>query len=644
MAARPRRARRWELLLGIVTAVLTIAGIWANGSIVAQQSELVGASRYNTTFDAGQLQAMLLRLEADLAASMLPATGLGTDDLAMRIDLLRNQLTVTRHGDLRFVIGRDPDAAAALAEIDTAVDRLASSLPQLRDTAVALDHLNRLRRLNPAVAHLVSLVDEESGDLVHRYQVHLSDTYEGMFALLVGLVASGLMLVAMLVWRAIDATRLARTDALTGLPNRRAFFEDLAAIEYPPGGTTHALVMLDLDGFRALSDRLGLEMSDQLLRAVAQRFAKGLPKGARIARLGADEFGIALHGPDAGSLLPEMIARFDADAGRAIDIGPLSLRVSSSMGIAVEAGTRPLDLLRYAELALDDARSNGSGLHRYFSTGLAETHRRRKAIEADLQVALDLEQLEVWFQPIVDLKDRTVISCEALLRWHHPRRGLIPPAEFIPVAEGSGLIEQLGAWVLNEACRQAASWPAPIAVAVNLSARQMRTDHALTVIRGALAASGLPASRLELEVTESVLIHDTAAAGALLDGLRALGARAALDDFGTGYASLSYLNRFQFDKIKIDRTFLRQLGELPQSSAIVEAIVRMAHGLQVVTTAEGIETEEQLARVIAIGCDQGQGYLFARPLPAHDFLRFLSVARVAGMPEMADEKAADRAA
>jgi len=291
--------------------------------------------------------------------------------------------------------------------------------------------------------------------------------------------------------------------------------------------------------------------------------------------------------------------------------------VSVSIGIAIAPGdgSTPDALLRHADMALHRAKAEHRGTARFFEAAMDASHLARRQAEHDLRLALEREEFRVFYQPLVSLRTGAVVAFEALLRWQHPARGLVQPLEFIPLAEETGLIVPVGEWVVRTACRDAAAWPSGIGVAVNLSAVQFRSPTLVEAVQAALAGSGLAAARLELEITESVLLHDCPGTLAMLHALRALGVRIAMDDFGTGYSSLSYLHSFPFDKIKIDRMFVRDVLDRASSGAIVRAITGLGASLGIATTAEGVETQEQLARLRRDGCTEAQGFLISRPVP-----------------------------
>ncbi len=416
-----------------------------------------------------------------------------------------------------------------------------------------------------------------------------------------------------------NISRLARHDALTGLANRLLFREELdkasAGIRH---GSRFALHCIDLDKFKEVNDAHGHPTGDALLKAVADRLREAVRRGDVVARLGGDEFAIIQHGIETDSDAETLGNRLISAVSRAYQLQGHRIEIGATIGISIAAETSvaPDDLLRNADMALYRAKEEGRGRVRFYDPAMEGRLRARRGLELDLQRALRENQFELHYQPIVNLARGEVAGCEALIRWRHPERGMISPADFIPVAEEMGLITPIGEWALRTACSAAVTWPGEVKVAVNLSAVQFGACDLVDVASKALLASGLKPKRLELEVTESVLLDDDPAMLDVLHGLRGLGIQIALDDFGTGYSSLSYLRNFPFDKIKIDQTFVRDLSERQDCIAIVGAVAQLARSLDMATVAEGVETEDHLAKVRAAGCTEVQGYLLSRPVPA----------------------------
>ncbi|WP_075214277.1 putative bifunctional diguanylate cyclase/phosphodiesterase [Mongoliimonas terrestris] len=478
-------------------------------------------------------------------------------------------------------------------------DRAAPPLPSRDDLAAAF------RRLGFPAA----LVDS-NGDVRLA-----SEAYDPLHAGPADRVPIGADLVLVMPHGA-DA-RADRQDALTGLPDRRVLGEALAADLR--AGLPFAFLLVDLDRFKSVNDTLGHPVGDRLLLRVVDRLRKVIGPHDLLARLGGDEFAVVHRSADPAVTAEALGARLVDLVGRAVIIGEHLITVGASVGIVLPAPDDDADrLLQAADLALYQAKEDGRGRYRLFDPAMDARAKARRDLETELRRALALRQFAVHYQPQVALGSGTLTGFEALVRWNHPERGLVPPAAFIPVAEETGLIVGLGEWVLRTACMDAAAWPGDLKVAVNLSPMQFDGPGLPAVVASALARSGLLPERLELEITESVLLADTSATLATLGQLKALGVRIAMDDFGTGYSSLSYLRAFPFDKVKIDRSFVADMEVNADSAAIVRAVLTLGASLGMSTTAEGVETGSQLALLRAEGCDDAQGYFLSRPVPAAD--------------------------
>ncbi len=422
-------------------------------------------------------------------------------------------------------------------------------------------------------------------------------------------------------------------DGLTGLLRREMFLACLEARlhEATAEGARFAVLALDLDRFKAVNDTLGHQYGDALLRGVGRRIRACIRGGDVAGRLGGDEFAVLM--PDAvqedaatalGERLTDMLSRpFLLDGQSAV--------IGCSVGVAMfpEDGTDAAALLRAADLALYQAKAEGRGTVRRFVPALRNRADARRALEGELRAAIALGQLELHYQPQVALATGQLTGFEALLRWNHPERGLVPPGDFVPLAEEIGLIVPIGEWVLRTACREATTWPADLHVAVNVAAPQFARGDIVGVVRSALSESGLAAHRLEIEVTETSLLHDVSRAIATCQRLRGMGVRISLDDFGTGYSSLTQLRDFPLDRVKIDRSFIAGINERADSAAIVQAVVALGATLGLRTTAEGVETEEQMSRLVAQGCIDAQGFLIARPVAAAEVRATIDLLRAA---------------
>jgi diguanylate cyclase (GGDEF)-like protein len=421
---------------------------------------------------------------------------------------------------------------------------------------------------------------------------------------------------------------LAHHDSLTGLGNRLLFKEQIDEALGDVSLASHPLAVLfvDLDGFKAVNDTLGHSVGDLLLKSIAAKIRDLLPPTDRIARLGGDEFAILqMSSPQPSSSISLAEQIIDV-ANHPHSIEGHDVTVGASVGIAIAhpGETSTESLLKSADLAMYGAKSDGRGVYRIFDPQMDAIVQTRRAMERDMRTALAQGGFSLVFQPLVNLQTKQVTTFEALMRWKRPGCGTVPPSEFIPVAEEMGLIVQLGEWALREACMEAADWPDGIRVSVNLSPLQFAKGNLVATVMNALASSGLPATRLELEITESVLLEKTERNIATLNQLRELGIRISMDDFGTGYSSIGYLRSFPFDKIKIDQAFVRDLLVDEGSMAIVRAIANLGVSFGITTTAEGVETEEQMRCLNLEGCVEVQGYFYSKPVPGSEITDLLA--------------------
>ncbi|MFC3125519.1 putative bifunctional diguanylate cyclase/phosphodiesterase [Pseudoroseomonas globiformis] len=425
------------------------------------------------------------------------------------------------------------------------------------------------------------------------------------------------------------AEEQALRDPLTGLSNRLMFRRHMRQAACCAGAEhSVALLYLDLDGFKTVNDTLGHPIGDELLRAVAARLQGSVRENDLIARIGGDEFVIVQLGVPQPATAIALAERLIRAIQTPFSIQSHQILIGTSIGMAgsTAAAADADSLLRDADIALYVAKAEGRGTWRAFKPEMDQQMQARRRLEIELHTALAERQFEVFYQPLMQVTTGDLAGFEALLRWNHPERGSVSPAEFIPLAEETRLIKPLGAWVLERACRDAAKWPAHLKIAINLSPVQFVKGNLVEEVEHALSTSGLAPDRLELEITESVMLQNSDETLQVLNQLRAIGVQISMDDFGTGYSSLSYLRKFPFDKIKIDQTFVRSLGDGKGSLEIVRAVVGLGRALSMKVLAEGVETADQLAALRAEGCDEVQGYLFSKPAPLAEAWRTIAIA------------------
>jgi len=420
---------------------------------------------------------------------------------------------------------------------------------------------------------------------------------------------------------------LAQHDGLTGLPNRNLLRQqmDEVLLHSRRSAEKAAVLVLGLDNFKSVNDTLGHGVGDKLLRSVAKRLRTSLREEDVLARLNSDEFAIIQTGMARPEDAVQLSRRLLEAVGDPYLLDGHSVVIGATIGIAMAPGDGEDSekLLKNADMALSRAKTEMRGTSSFFEAGMDARAQSRRKIELDLRDAIQNDVLRPYYQPLVDLASGRITGFEALVRWPHPQRGMVPPGEFIPVAEETGLINNLGVMMLRRACLDAALWPDAVRVAVNLSPAQFRTSNLLSIVMDALKQSGLPPKRLELEITETLLLEKSSHVLASLHALRALGVRVSMDDFGTGYSSLSYLRSFPFDKIKVDQTFVRDLDANRDAQAIIRAIASLGKGIGVTITAEGVETQAELSCLRAEGCHEGQGFLFSRARPNAEVVQLL---------------------
>ncbi|WAJ29471.1 putative bifunctional diguanylate cyclase/phosphodiesterase [Antarcticirhabdus aurantiaca] len=631
MPGRFRFRSGWEIPLVAATSAMALAAVGMLFVGAHQVGRISQSAENNVVYQVMATAPELTRLQATIAARFMPDPKVTDDDVGLRLDIVLNRLDVLTANDARKLRRNDPEASKLVEEMVGAVRSVAPTIRNLRTEFDATRTLEVLEPLNARAARLASLTTAMASRRIADGEWRLAWIFRTVSAQVVGLTLSGLALVLLLRRMRQQARTAAEIDALTGLASRGSFNAaiELAAHRSRAPGSM-AVLMLDLDLFKHVNDTLGHAAGDALLREAADRLRPVLKDAASISRLGGDEFAALFVGERAREAASRGAQRVLECFARPFMPADVPVTISTSIGLCVlESGDEgAADLLKGADLALYAAKEGQRGTLQVCDTSLKRAYAARRSLAKDLEHAVARDELRLAFQPIVCLATRRTAGFEALLRWQHPCRGSVSPAEFIPIAEDSGLILPIGQWVIREACRTAANWPGDVRITVNISARQFSDSGLVDCITAALADSGTEAERLTLEITESTLIRDDGGVLGALETLRGMGIRVALDDFGTGYASLSYLTRFPFDVIKIDRSFVQGSSGGANHQVVVQSICDLAGKLGVGTVAEGIETEEHARLAREAGCDLGQGYLFDRPLSAVDCAARLAAERL----------------
>ena len=621
--------RAFQLLLGVIICGFVISAGYVSTLVVKRQYSLEYVSRYRPSWDASQASNEFVRLEQRLAEYGDPGSDVDENEIRLRFDILTDRAkSFIRSDILTEPLRGYPEYVAALRQLSDILRSIEPLIDNIDQPGAAQKALQALKPLEAIFIQIASVAHSYSANTVAAEQEGLLSMHWRFTGIVAGLILSGFILLALLL-RHIGLLSgahkklrvLAHRDSLTGLANRALFQETLEGIlaNRESNKATHAVLLLDLDRFKDVNDSFGHGMGDALLKEVTARIGNCVAEGDVIARLGGDEFAVLQMGITNLDGCARLATQIVTALGAPYFIDGHEIVIGASIGIALlREGRTPSQILQFADLALYRAKAVGRGTYQFFAPEMDEQLQARRRLELDLRKAISNDELMLAYQPIVNLEAYEICGFEALLRWNHPEKGLIAPGDFIPLAEETGLIASLGRWVLQHACTEAAKWPDHIRVAVNLSPVQFRSGNLAQQVIAALDASGLSPSRLELEITESVLLQDNDATLTTLHQLRSMGIRIALDDFGTGYSSLSYLRRFPFDKIKVDQLFVRDLPDEGDAAVIVESIVRLGASLRMITTAEGVETEEQLVRLRAAGCTQAQGFFFAKPKPAQE--------------------------
>lgn len=628
--------------------VLVVAAIYASLMVVSQQNQLRQAGRYNIAWTAGRTINEYLRLETQIFSYADKGSDVDIDKIQLRLDILTSRVAILTDGDFADFTKRTPDTADIVKALSQALNDLQPIVDHLDDPSSVSKARLILAPLDVKLETLAGAAYQYSGERVADDQRQLFQLTWQFTFVAIGLFVCGFVLLGLLAWhnrllgRAqasleelavnlqasalglekanLEILAVAQHDGLTGLVNRSCFHERLetALVKAVSIDSCVSMFYLDFDNFKDVNDSMGHPIGDAVLREVGLRLIGIATKRGTVARLGGDEFGLFVTDAHSQDNCEELACRLIGELSKpyVIEGTELTLGVSVGIAIAPRDGIDADELTKSADMALYAAKSEGKRTYKFFEAGMALRRRDRHALEIDLNHALFRGELAVHYQPIIAVKELRIIGFEALLRWYHPVKGFVPPSEFIPIAEESGSINAIGEWVFRQACYQAQSWPSNISVSINISSVQFRRKDLASMIRGALANANLEPRRLTIEITETVLLAKSEDIMATLHELRNLGIKIAMDDFGTGYSSLSYLTSFPFDTIKIDRAFVRELSSRKDCVTIVRSIASLGVGLQMTTTAEGVETISEFEQVAAAGCDQVQGYLFGRPQPA----------------------------
>ena len=631
--------RTFKTVIAIVIGGFMVAGAYISVLVVERQGALRQISAYNPAWEASQAASEFIRLEHRLAQVERPDSGVDKDEVELRYDILAGRVHMLNEGDFHELLRRDPEHQVTLRGLEKALTSIEPLIKELDRPGTVRKIMEVLQPFEGSLSQIASTALMYGSEVIRRDQQELIRLHWVFSAIAASLILIGIVLIALLnrhnrlLGRAHQELHvLAHQDALTGLPNRVVLREKLeqALAGMRPQGRTVSVSYLDLDHFKDVNDSFGHETGDELLKAVADRLRACIPPGEGqvrnlISRFGGDEFAILQTGirrPEESAALASRVVQALQEP---FSVNGQEIFIGTSIGIALaQRHMNSSQILKNADMALYHAKADGRGTFRFFEPEMDAQLQARRVLEVDLRKAIGNGEFELFYQPQINIEANEIGGFEALLRWHHPERGLVPPAEFIPVIEDTGLISPLGDWIIEEACREAASWPRDINVAVNLSPIQFRNRGLVQSVTRALAASGLAPHRLELEITESVLLQDSETTVSTLHQLRRLGVRIAMDDFGTGYSSLSYLRSFPFDKIKIDQSFVREMSQRTDCLAIVQSVASLGASLGMPTVAEGIETEDQLRQIQAAGCTDAQGYYFGRPKPARELVHTLA--------------------
>ncbi|MFB5951666.1 putative bifunctional diguanylate cyclase/phosphodiesterase [Klebsiella pasteurii] len=625
------------LLLFLVTGYITYL-------VHERQIELQKLTRYTDSWSVSQIVSEYMRLEARLSAMGLEVKGSDHDEVRLRLEIMMSQIALLQQGDLGKFIGKDPHRKAIVDRLIDILDRLDKQLDTMSTAQLKL-MLQEMSTLDGPLTSLASTSLAQDFNLVnltHDKIQNLYYIYSAISILLIILyITLGLLMLKQnnTLRRAHVRMKLLATDlqaskeklqvqnrrlqydayhdSLTGMPNRLSFWQRLQEVvnQVRPYNGSAVVMLFDLDNFKDVNDTQGHDAGDKLLQDLASRLSFFRKSSETLYRLGGDEFALVSHD------LNEEMALERAEAIREKISQPYQIydtliQIGACIGIVISDGESRTDYLyKCADLALYEAKKEGSGKVQVYRPGLLQRQQENKSFEDDLIQALNKGEFRVYYQPIADTMNGEIYGYEALVRWFHPLRGSVPPTEFIPVAEKIGLINQLGEWVLRTACEAAASWSSPLKVSVNVSPIQLINSSLTDTVVAILRSTGLDPHRLDLEITESDVFNENTRSLEILSQLRELGVQISIDDFGTGYSSLSRLSYFPFDKIKIDRSFVINIPDQKDDLDIVRLIISMGKSLHMRIVAEGVETEAQLQSLRKLGCDLVQGYLIGKPGP-----------------------------
>lgn len=632
-----------RILTAIILSLFIVTG-YITYLVHERQSELQKLTRYTDSWSVSQIVSEYMRLEARLSAMGLGVKGSDHDEVRLRLEIMMSQIALLQQGDLGKFIGKDPHRKAIVNSLIDLLDRLDKQLDTMTTAQLKL-MLQEMSTLDGPLTSLASTSLAQDFNLVnltHDKIQNLYYIYSAISILLIVLcITLGLLMLKQnnTLRRAHVRMKLLATDlqaskeklqvqnrrlqydayhdSLTGMPNRLSFWQRLQEVvnQVRPYNGSAVVMLFDLDNFKDVNDTQGHDAGDKLLQDLASRLSFFRKTSETLYRLGGEEFALVSH-----DLTEEMALErakvIREKISQPYQIYDSLIQIGACIGIVISDGESRTDYLyKCADLALYEAKKEGSGNVQVFRPGLLQRQQENKSFEDDLMQALNKGEFRVYYQPIADTMNGEIYGYEALVRWFHPLRGSVPPTEFIPVAEKIGLINQLGEWVLRTACEAAASWSSPLKVSVNVSPVQLMnsslTDTVVTILR----TTGLDPYRLDLEITESDVFNENTRSLEILSQLRELGVQISIDDFGTGYSSLSRLSYFPFDKIKIDRSFVINIPDQKDDLDIVRLIISMGKSLHMRIVAEGVETEEQLQSLRKLGCDLVQGYLIGKPGP-----------------------------